>query len=176
MSRFDLVGFGKEDTYKRGVHLWAVLNGAPQIDWILQDPARPALAALYRQDKNWSVQAAPTVSGLRALEGWTLLRGVHTQLDHPSIVATFSGLGLTADAPHTVELRAAADLGEQVFTCFVDGEPSEALCSAAKAAPWPKGTGWELRQTYLMVPESRFPAHMHQAAPQRDDERIRGED
>lgn len=159
VSRFDMVGWGEEEAYKRGVHLWAVLTGAPIVDWALSSEPRPALRALYRGQKGWFPIPPAEVGSFRALEGWTLLQGVHAPIDHPRVAASLAGAvgGLDASQPHLVELRASGDVGEQVFTCHVDGEPAPGVCTAAKAAPWPAGVGWELRQSYLLVPPDTAP-------------------
>ena len=170
-SRFDLSGFGENEAYKRGVHLWAVLTGTPMIDWILGDPARPALTALYRDSKTWTQPASAPVGGFTALEGWTLLQGVHKDLEHSEIVPLFAPVvqGFDAAKPHIIELKAASDLGKQVFTCHVNGEPAERLCDTISSGPWPKGVGWELRQTYVLVPKDTFPPQLNEASPPPND-------
>lgn len=158
-TRFDLLGWGEEEAYERGVHLWAVLTGAPIVDWALASEPRPALAALYRGTGDWIAQPPPEVGPFKALEGWTLLQGVHAALPHRKIVAALApAVGdLAGDAPHLVEIRASGDVGEQVFTCHLNGAEAVDLCSAARTAPWPAGVGWELRQAYLLVPAATAP-------------------
>lgn len=169
-SRFDLMGWGEDEAYKRGVHLWAVLTGAPAVDWFLADASRPALSALHHGKADWAPAAAPQVGAFQAIEGWTFLPGAPQDLDHAAIIATFEGAvsGLAPDLPHTVEIRAAADLGKQAFSCHVDAAPADALCAAAREAPWPSGVGWELRQTYVLVPKAEFPDAV--PAPPAEDE------
>jgi len=156
-TRYKHYGWGREEAIEKGTHYWAVLSGAAVVDWVLRDGSRPALRALESDEHPGVTQWRAGDS--RVLRGWTLLRGVVVVLDHPAIVASIAPhlKTLPPAAPHVVHIRIASELGEQEFTCHVDGQPDPALCAAAKAAPWPAGVGWELQQVYLAVPGDSFP-------------------
>ncbi|HHO50390.1 MAG TPA: hypothetical protein ENK18_05830 [Deltaproteobacteria bacterium] len=156
-TRFQHYGWGREEAFDKGVHYWAVLSGAPIIDWVLADPSRPALRALERGQPLLAHQIP--VGPFRALRGWTFLQGVKIELDHHEIVASLADTiqRLPADSPHTIDVRITSDMGEQVYTCHLDGEEAPQLCEAARRAPWPAGIGWELRQIYLLAPAASFP-------------------
>ncbi len=158
-SRFDQSGWGASDAYDRAVHMWAVIVGAPLVDWLLRDPSRPALAALHRQTAGWVPPVPPPVGEFRALQGWTFQQAVTAELDHPALLAPLEGpLGaLAAGEPHVVDVRISSDLGEQVFDCYVGAEPSPSVCEAAPKGPWPAGVGWALRQAYVLVPKGALP-------------------
>ena len=157
-TRFTHYGWGRAEALEKGVHHWAVISGAPIVDWILGEPSRPTLRALEKVEAPNASMVPPQAAGFRALRGWTLLQGVKVDLKHDELVKAFEGsLGeLAPGAPHAVQIRIAFDMGEQVYRCFVDGVENEPLCAAAKQGPWPAGVGWELRQTYLMVPTESF--------------------
>jgi hypothetical protein len=156
-TRFQHYGWGKVEALDHGTQYWAVLSGVGIVDWVLKDPKRPALRSLEHDDMppvtHWPLGA------FRALRGWTLLRGVKVDLDHQAILAALRPRleALDASAPHTAHVRIASDLGEQVFTCHVDGVAAPELCEAAKGYAWPAGIGWELQQVYVLVPAASFP-------------------
>ena len=151
-TRFQHYGWGADEAFAKGVHYWAVLAGAPIIDWVLADARRPTLKAL--EGGQPAVIDQIPVGGFKALRGWTFLQGVKVELPHAEILATLapSLAALSADAPHTVDVKIASEMGAQVYTCHVDGAAAPEVCAAAESAPWPAGIGWELRQIYLLAP------------------------
>ncbi|MBX2796404.1 MAG: hypothetical protein KTR31_02005 [Myxococcales bacterium] len=158
VTRFSHFGWGRAEAFEKGVHYWAVLSATPIVDWVLRDPERPALAALHRgSELGDGVLPAPP---FQALRGWTFLQGVKVELKHAEILEAVrpSIAKLESTTPHTLEIRIASEMGSQVFSCHVDGQPAPEVCTLAKTAPWPAGIGWELRQGYLLVPEGSFGA------------------
>lgn len=168
-TRFQHYGWGSEEAFDKGVHYWAVLAGAPIVDWVLANATRPALSALERGQPVLAHQLP--VGPFRALRGWTFLQGVKVELEHDKILASVASQlqQLPDDLPHTLDVRIASDMGEQVFTCHLDGEEARELCTAIQQAPWPAGIGWELRQIYLLAPSSSFPAAPPAPAPEGEE-------
>lgn len=156
-TRFQHYGWGREEALEKGVHYWAVLHGSAIVDWVLADASRPALVALERGQPRLAHQVS--VGGFRALRGWTFLQGVKVELAHDEILAAMQDAvsPLAATEPHSVDVRITSEMGEQIFSCHVDGAEAPQLCALAQQGPWPAGIGWELRQSYLLVPEGAFP-------------------
>jgi hypothetical protein len=151
------VGFGgaKEVSIEKGLHEWAVVSGVAVVDALLADPARPALRAL---DPSPTLPAGvDTLGAFTVLRGYSLLRGdrppedgvPHAQL--LGVVATVAD-DLDPAVPHVLSLHRASGLDGTELTCWTDGKPSEALCTALAPFAWPSGSSWELKQTYVLAP------------------------
>ncbi|MEN0066540.1 MAG: hypothetical protein AAGA48_30670 [Myxococcota bacterium] len=152
-THFRHYGMSHDEAMGKGVHMWAVVDAASIVDWILSDTARPALHGLYKQE-------TPPASVLRqgnavVLPGWTYREGVQESPNHEALVKVMAS-HVPSDGVHMVDLRIQPQNGRQERHCHVDGEPAEALCAALPTEAFPAGVGWGLKQAWLWAPASQL--------------------
>ncbi|NCG18575.1 MAG: hypothetical protein GWP91_06145 [Rhodobacterales bacterium] len=151
-------GAGRDESFKRGFHEWAVVSGVAIVDSWMDQEDRPALSALI-PDASTPV-GATQIGDFEVFRGFTLLRGEGQPvdpLDHTVIVGGLQPMAasLTAGEPHTLALHRVYDADGVHYTCHVDGEPNERLNEVAKAIDWPRAGSWEVKQTYILRPAAK---------------------
>jgi hypothetical protein len=151
------VGFGaaREVSIEKGLHEWAVVSGVAVVDALLANPTRPALRAL---DPSPTLPAGvDTLGAFTVLRGYSLLRGDRPPeggVPHAQLLGVVSTMVADLDVavPHVLSVHRASGLDGTELTCWADGEPAEALCTALEPFSWPSGSNWEVKQTYVLAP------------------------
>lgn len=152
-TRFREFGMSEDEARGKGAHLWAVVDGAAIVDWLVGAPLRPALQGLYSQRKQAVPATTVTIGERSAWPGWTRGEGIVEQLEH-GVLTRAMAPHVPAEGVHMVDLRALTENGQMVFRCFVDGELVEALCASLPRTKFPVGVGWGLQQAWLWTPKA----------------------
>lgn len=148
-TRMGGYGSRREEALDRGLHEWALLEGTAFVDAVRGDTGRAALVAV-------EPELAPVplaLDGRAVYRGWTLSRPpLEGGVPHEDLMR-YAGEALDLDGgPHVLRIEVQRALEKMAYTCFLDGAPSEALCTAIQRHPWPEVRSWELRQTYVVPP------------------------
>ncbi|MCA9571206.1 MAG: hypothetical protein KC656_25375 [Myxococcales bacterium] len=133
-------GGGKDEALTRGMHEWALVSGTPVADAILG--GTPTLAAVD------PTASQPTLGGSPVHRGWTLHRP-KGELDHDALLKALEpALGGVSGS---LTLEVTRQGGAATVECWVQGEPHEPVCEAARGWSWPGGE-YELRTSYVLPP------------------------
>jgi hypothetical protein len=149
ITRMGGYGSRTEEAVERGLHEWALTEGTAFVDAVRGDTQRAALKAV----EPTLTPAALSLGGRPVYRGWTLMRPpLEGGIPHDELLAAIAGKLSLDGGPHVLRFEVARALEEMSYTCYLDGQPSDALCAAVRSWSWPEVRSYEVRQTYVVPP------------------------